>query len=89
MTFRLTPPATGSVLRTVAWLHAANKQACLSGGTGGFTLVAGEARDVAVTFDQSGDCGVPLTIATMAMVVEGSAEVASRREWAVAYTFER
>jgi hypothetical protein len=88
MTFRLVPSGTGSVLRCVGFLHAADKTACLQGRADGFTLRAGEPQDVDVVFDvaaQSERCHTPLDTTDLAFVVEGTIEVASRQEWAVHY----
>jgi hypothetical protein len=87
MYFSLTPSQSGSVLWVVGFLHATNKVACLSAMTGPMELVAGQARAVELVFDRSDDCAVPLTIATMAVVVEGTVQVASRQEWTVSYGF--
>jgi hypothetical protein len=85
MRVRLVPAQSGPVLYVAGFLHASNKQACLSTRTGPFALAAGEPRDLEVVFDQSAGCGVPLTIETMALVVEGTVEVASRQEWTIRY----
>ena len=77
------------MLYVAAFLHATNRIACLSSRTGPMTLTAGQSRPIELVFDQSDTCGVPLTIATMAVVVEGTVEVASRQEWTVAYTFSQ
>jgi hypothetical protein len=87
MQFSLAPSQTGAVLYVAAFLHASNKIACLSARSGPLQLTAGQSRPVELVFDQADNCGVPLTIATMAVVVEGTVEVASRQEWALAYTF--
>ena len=87
MEFRLTPTASGPVLWAIAWLHATNQQACLIGTVPAFDLVAGQPRNIVITFDQFDACGVPLTIANMALVVEGTVQVASRQEWSINYTF--
>lgn len=87
MRFSLRAPQPGPVLNVHAFLHATNLQACLLTSTGPFTLTGGEARQLALVFDHSDACPVPLTIATLAVVVEGPVEVASRRTWRVSYTF--
>ncbi len=46
-----------------------------------------EVRELAVVFDQAAACSVPLTIANMALVVEGPGQVASRQTWSVSDTF--
>ena len=89
MQFTLAPAQSGSVLYVAAFLHATNKIACLSALTGPMELVAGQSRPVEIVFDRADACGVPLTIASMAVVVEGTVQVASRQEWTVAYTFAR
>lgn len=89
MAFLLRAQEAGHVLGVRAFLHATNLQACLLAETGPFDLASGEIRTLLIEYDQAADCGVPLTIATMAVVVEGTVEVASRRAWTVAYTFER
>lgn len=86
MRFRLAPTQSGPVLYVRAFLHASNRVACLSAETGPFTLTAGQPRDLEVVFDRADRCGVPLTIETMAVVVEGTVEVASRQEWTLSYT---
>lgn len=87
MRFTLRAQEAGPVLGVRVFLHASNMIACLTATTGPFSLARGETRDVAVVFDQSDDCLVPLTIANMALVVEGPAEVSSRQTWSLAYTF--
>jgi len=87
MRFSLRAQEPGPVLAVHAFLHATNLQACLLTTTGPFTLDRRETRQLALVFDRSDTCGVPLTIATMALVVEGPVQVASRRTWRVTYTF--
>jgi hypothetical protein len=87
MQFLLRAQEPGPGLGVRAFLHATNLQACLSTTTGPFDLARGETRPLSIVFDQSDLCPVPLTIATMAVVVEGTVQVASRRAWAVTYTF--
>lgn len=82
----LHPSQSGPVLYAKAFLHADTKRACLSASTGPMTIAAGQVRPLELVFDQAEDCGVPLTIATLAVVVEGTIEVASRQEWSIAYT---
>jgi hypothetical protein len=89
MQFLLRAQDAGHVLGVRAFLHATNLKACLIAESGPFDLARGEVRTLSIVYDQSDDCGVPLTIATMAVVVEGTVEVASRRAWQVTYTFER
>ena len=87
MSLDLFPSGTGPVLGSVAFLHATNKRACLIARGGPFALQAGQQRRLDVVFDESDACGTPVDIATMAVVVEGTIEVASRQEWAVRYLF--
>jgi hypothetical protein len=87
MQFTLRAQDAGHVLGVRAFLHATNLQACLLAQTGAFDLARGEVRPLAIVFDRTEACGMPLTIATMAVVMEGTVEVASRRAWAVTYTF--
>ena len=87
MRFSLRAPEAGPVLWVRAFLHATNLQACLLTTTGPFELARGETRELSLVFDESDNCLVPLTIATMAVVIEGPAPVASRRAWQVSYTF--
>lgn len=87
MRFSLRAQDAGTVLAVRAFLHATNLQACLLTTTEPFQLARGETRELSIVFDQSDNCPIPLTIATMAVVVEGPAQVASRRTWTVSYTF--
>lgn len=87
MRFSLRAQEAGTVLGVRAFLHATNLQACLLTTTGPFELARGETRQLAIVFDQSDNCPIPLTIATMAVVVEGPVQVASRRAWTLTYTF--
>lgn len=89
MQFLLRGQEAGHVLGVRAFLHATHLRACLLAETGPFDLARGEVRPLSIEFDRFDDCGVPLTIATMAVVIEGTGEVASRRAWQVTYTFER
>jgi hypothetical protein len=73
-------------LYTRVTLHASNRLACLTGQVAGRPLAAGAALEVEVVLDQADPvCRTPLTITNMAAVVEGTIEVASRQEWAIAY----
>lgn len=87
MRFTLRAQEAGPVLGVRVFLHATNMIACLTATSGPFALARGETREVAVVFDQSDDCGVPLTIANMAFVVEGPIQVSSRQTWSLAYAF--
>lgn len=89
MRFSLRAREAGHVLAVRAFLHATNLRACLLAESGSFDLARGETRPLTVVFDRAEGCGVPLTIATMAVVVEGTVEVASRQTWNVTYSFER
>ena len=88
MQFLLRAQDAGHVLGVRAFLHATNLRACLLAETGPFDLARGEVRPLSIVYDLSDDCGVPLTIATMAVVVEGTVEVSSRRAWQITYTFQ-
>ena len=88
MTFRLTPTGTGTVLWCTAFLHAADKTACLQGRAPGFPLRTGEARLVDVVLDladASDRCRTPLETTDLAFVAEGTVEVAARQEWTLRY----
>ena len=87
MAFRLMPTGTGSVLWVRVFLHASSKRACFMATGEPLALRAGEARMVEVVFTEYDACATPFEIATMAAVVEGTVEVASRQEWAVHYSF--
>lgn len=88
MQFRLRAPTTGPALYIRGSLHATNLLACLSADTGPLQLVRGD-QQVVMVFDRTGTCTAPLTLAHLAVVVEGPAEVASRQEWSLVYTFVR
>jgi len=87
MRFRLLSPTAGPVLWVVGFLHGSNRLACLSGRVDGFALGANDPREVEIAFDTPDldACTPPVTIANLAVVVEGTVEVASRQEWAVVY----
>lgn len=87
MRFSLRAQDAGPVLWVRAFLHATNLQACLMTTTGPFELARGETRELSIVFDESDNCLVPLTMTTMAVVIEGPAPVASRRAWRVSYAF--
>jgi hypothetical protein len=61
-------------------------RACLFGQTGPQALRAGQAEELEVLLDQADDCRTPADIRTMAAVVEGTVETASRQEWGIRYT---
>ena len=87
MTFQLAPPSDGAVLYMRIYLHATNLVACLSGETAPFVVQAGTLRTVEIPIDRADRCGTPTTIATMAAVVEGPVQVASRQTWSLHYVF--
>lgn len=87
LTFRLEPPASGPVLYMRVYLHATNLLACLWGETPAFALQAGSPIVVDIPFDYTADCRTPTTIATMAAVIEGTQETASRQTWEIRYLF--
>jgi hypothetical protein len=88
MRFLLRPSASGHALYFRVFLHDTRMQACLMHSTGPFELRAGQDSALDFVLDDSDACRMPATIATMAAVVEGTVEVASRQEWGVAYTFQ-
>ncbi len=90
MRFRLLSPSTGTVLWVVGFLHGTNIAACLSARAEGFTLEAQQPREVELVFDTPDldACAPPATIAHLAVVIEGTVEVASRQEWAVVYQLD-
>jgi hypothetical protein len=83
---RLEPAAGGPVLYVRVFLHSTTLRACLFGQTGAQVLSAGRPADVEVVLDQADECRTPSDIRTMAAVVEGTVEVASRQEWRIVYT---
>ena len=87
ITLRLDPPSDGPVLYVRTYLHATSLIACLWGETGPMPVQAGTARIVEISLDRTDRCGTPTTIATMAAVVEGPIEVASRQTWSISYRF--
>jgi hypothetical protein len=87
MTLRLDPPSNGPVLYVRLYLHATNLIACLWGDSGPFPVQALTARLIEIPLDGADRCGTPTTMATMAAVVEGPIEVASRQTWSLHYTF--
>jgi hypothetical protein len=87
MTLRLDPPSDGPILYVRIYLHATNLIACLSGESGPFPVQARTARIVEIPLDRADRCGTPTTMATMAAVVEGPIEVASRQTWSIRYVF--
>jgi hypothetical protein len=87
MTFSLTPPSDGPVLYARLYLHATNLQACLWGEIASFTVRARVPVTIEMPLDRADRCGTPTDIATMALVVEGTMEVASRQTWTLRYLF--
>ena len=88
MRFLLRPSRSGHVLCFTAFLHDTRLQACLFASTGPFELRAGAETGLDLVLDESDRCRTPATIATMAAVVEGTIEVASRQEWGIRYTLQ-
>jgi hypothetical protein len=87
MTFRLDAPADGPVLYARVYLHATNLVACLWGETAPFSVQARAASVVEISLDRADRCGTPTTMVTMAVVVEGPVQVASRQTWSLRYAF--
>jgi len=87
ITFRLDPPEAGPVLYARVYLHASNLLACLWGETASFAVQAGVPTTLEIPMDRAADCRTPTTIATMAAVVEGPVQVASRQTWSLHYEF--
>jgi hypothetical protein len=87
MTFLLTPPSDGSVLYARLYLHATNLKACLWGEIAPFTVRARVPVTIEMPLDRADLCGIPTDIATMALVVDGTIEVASRQTWRLRYLF--
>ena len=83
----LHPPSSGHALYARVFLHATSQIACLLGQTGAFELEAGVPKRIEVVLDNADRCATPVTFATMAGVVEGTVEVASRQTWTVHYVF--
>jgi hypothetical protein len=83
----LQPSTGGPVLYVRVFLHSMSQRACLIGQTGPLVLQAGTIERIDVVLDQADDCRTPVDIRTMAAVVEGTVEVASRQEWGITYTF--
>lgn len=84
----LQSPTGGPVLYVRVFLHdGATLRACLVGETGPLSLRPGVVERVDVALDEADDCRTPTDIRTMAAVVEGTIEVASRQEWGVRYAF--
>ena len=90
MRFGLVSPNAGPVLWVVGFLHGSNRAACFSGRVEGFALEAGLVTEVEIAFDTPDldACAPPVAIENLAVVVEGTVEVASRQEWSVSYCFD-
>lgn len=86
MRFALLSPVGGPVMYVRVFLHETSQRACLLGQSGPSVLRAGQTEDVEVVLDQADQCRTPSDIRTMAAVVEGTIEVASRQEWGIRYT---
>jgi hypothetical protein len=84
---RLDPSTDGPVLYTRIYLHATNLIACLSGETMAFALRVRVPTMIEIPLDRADRCGTPTTIGTMAAVVEGPVQVASRQTWSLRYVF--
>jgi hypothetical protein len=87
MTFRLDPSFDGPVLYARVYLHATNLVACLWGETASFTVQARVSTVMEIPLDRADRCGIPNTMATLAAVVEGPVQVASRQTWSLYYAF--
>jgi hypothetical protein len=87
ITLQLAPPSDGPVLYVRIYLHATNLVACLWGETAPFAVRAGVQSAIEIPLDRADRCGTPATIATMAAVVEGPIQVASRSAWSLHYVF--
>jgi len=88
MTLRLESAAGGSTLGLVAFLHSERAVACLRATFPPVLLDPGTARDVEVVFapaDSDEECFTPLDLTHLAVVVEGTAAVYGRQEWALRY----
>jgi hypothetical protein len=87
MTFRLDPSLDGPVLYARVYLHATNLIACLWGETAPFSVQARVPTVMEIPLDRADRCGIPNTMATLAVVVEGPVQVASRQTWSLYYAF--
>lgn len=87
MTFRLDPPSDGPALYARVYLHATNLIACLWGETAPFALQARASSVIEIPLERADRCGTPATMATMAVVVEGPIQIASRQTWSLHYVF--
>jgi hypothetical protein len=87
MTFRLDPSSEGPVLYARVYLHAMNLIACLWGETAPFTVQARVPTVMEIPLDRADRCGIPNTMATLAVVVEGPVQIESRQTWSLHYVF--
>jgi hypothetical protein len=87
MALGLDPTSDGPVLYTRIYLHATNLIACLWGESAPFAVQAVVPRTMEIPLDRADRCQTPTTIATMAAVVEGPIQVASRQTWSLHYVF--
>jgi hypothetical protein len=87
MRFTVRSDTGGHVLAAGGSLHAPTLRACLLASAGPFDLRPGVPAALDLSFDRADDCATPVTIATMAVFVEGPDGVAGRQEFALRYTF--
>ena len=86
MTFRLDPPSDGPVLYARVYLHATNLIACLCGRDGAVHGASAACQPSwSIPLDRADRCGIPNTMATLAVVVEGPSQVESRQTWSLYY----
>ena len=86
MRFTLQSASGGPAQYVRVFLHDMSQRACLFAQTPALTLAAGS-QTIEVVLDQADACRTPVDIRTMAAVVEGPVEVASRQEWGIRYRF--
>jgi hypothetical protein len=92
MTLRILSPAGGPSLGLLALLHSDRTTACFRAILPALALPRGMGQDVEVTFDPMDTdqgCPTPLEITHLAVVVEGTAAVFARQEWALRYSLVR
>jgi hypothetical protein len=92
LTFRVSSPAGGPSLGFLALLHSERTTACFRAVTAPLELPRGSGRDLDVVLDPMDDdvnCPTPLEIAHLAVVMEGTAAVFARQEWALRYSLLR
>jgi len=61
--------------------------AILWGETPSFTMQARTSSLIEIPLERADRCGTPATVATMAVVVEGPVQIASRQTWSLHYVF--